>query len=175
MQPTGSIIEATSALFEQAKTGKKQEFNWTPKRIAARDYLIQAQGNVRVAAELSKKGPVHISFSYLSDLKYSAKYKPFREEYNRRTGELLNALDVDSAYVLERYVELTRPDVPASVRRQALRDLGQYLGLWDPKAKDAREPEKMKERIAKAMEDETDPERRQAIAEAVEVLADVLE
>lgn len=175
MQPTGSIVEATSGLFERTKTDKNEEFKWTAKRRAARDYLIQARGNVRVAAELSKKGPIPISFSYLRDLKYSQKYTPFREEYNRRTGELLNALDVDTAYVLERYVELTRPDVPPSVRRQALRDLGQYLGMWTPKTKDAREPEKMKERIAKAMEDEPDPERRQAIAEAVEVLADVLE
>jgi len=175
MQPTGSIVEATSGLIERTKTDKNEEFKWTAKQRAARDYLIQARGNVRVAAELSKRGPVSVSFSYLRDLKYSAKYKPFREEYNRRTGELLNALDVDTAYVLERYVELTRPDVPPSVRRQALRDLGQYLGLFDRKAKEAREPEKMKERIARAIEDETDPERKQAIAEAVELLADVLE
>lgn len=152
-----------------------EEFNWTPKRIAALDYLIQARGNVRVAAELSERGPISVSFAYLSDLKYSAKYKPFREEYNRRTGELLNALDVDTAYVLERYVELTRPDTPPSVIRQALRDLGQYLGMWTPKAKDAREPETTIKRIAKAIEDETDPERKEALAEATRLLADVLE
>lgn len=175
MQPTGSIVEATSGLFEQAKTGKNEEFNWTPKRRAALDYLIQARGNVRVAAELSKRGPLSVSFAYLSDLKYSPKYKPFREEYERRTGELLNALEVNTEYVLQRYVELTRPDVPPSVRRQALRDLGQYVGLWDPKAKEAREPETTIKSIAKAIEDETDPERKEALAEATRLLADVLE
>jgi len=175
MQPTGSIVEATSALLERTKTDKNEEFNWTPKRRAALEYLIQARGNVRVAAGLSKKGPVPISFSYLSDLKYAQKYKPFREEYNRRTGELLNALDVDTAYILERYIELTRPDVPPSVRRQALRDLGQYVGLFDQKAKEARERETTMERIAKAIEDATDPERRKALAQAAELFADVLE
>jgi len=175
MQPTGSIDEATSGLFERTKTDKNEVFNWTPKRRAALDYLVQARGNVRIAAELSKKGPIPISYSYLRDLKYLPKYKPFREEYNRRTGELLNALDVDTAYVLERYVELTRPDMPPSTRRQALRDLGQYLGMWTPKAKEATEPETTMERIAKAIEDTTDPERKEELAKAVELLAEIFE
>lgn len=162
-------------LLERRKTEKMAEFNWTPKRRAAREYLIQARGNVRAAAELSKRGPVSVSYNYLNDLKYSEKYKPFREEYRRRTGELLNALEVNTEYIIERYVELTRPDIPPSTRRQALRDLGQYAGVWTPKSKEAREPKTMMERIAKAIEEETDPERKQALAQAAELFADVLE
>lgn len=175
MQPTGLIVEATSELFERTKTDKDEGFNWTPKRRAALDYLVQARGNVRVAAELSKKGPMPISSSYLRDLKYSAKYQPFREEYERRTGELLSALDIDTEHVLQRYVDLTRPDVPPSVRRQALRDLGQYLGMFTPKTKEPREPETTMERIRRAIEQESDPDRKRAIGEAFETLANILQ
>jgi len=152
-----------------------KEFNWTPKRIAALDYLIQARGNVRVAAELSERGPISVSFAYLSDLKYSAKYKPFREEYHRRTGELLNALEVDTEYVLKGLVELSRPDTPPTTRRQALRDLGHYLGIWDRKRKEIEEYEAATARIRRAIEEETDPEKKKAIGEAFETLADILQ
>ena len=151
------------------------EFNWTPKRRAALNYLIQARGNVRVAAELSKRGPVSVSYNYLNELKYAQKYRLFREEYNRRTGELLDAMEINDRYIISRMVELTRADMPPSTRRLALRDLGQYRGLWDPKTREAREPETMMERIAKAIEDETDPERKLALAQAAELFADVLE
>jgi len=174
MQPTGSIVEATSGLFEQAKTGKNEEFNWTPKRRAALDYLIQARGNVRVAAELSKRGPVSVSFAYLSDLKYSAKYKPFREEYQRRTGDLLNALEVDTEYIVRGYVELTRPDIPPSTRRQALRDLGEYVGIWDRKRKEGEPVDWWKEALIRAIKEEPDPERREQVIQAVEVLAGII-
>ena len=174
MRPTGSIVEATSGLFERTKTDKNEEFNWTPKRRAALEYLIQAGGNVRVAAQLSKKGPVPISFSYLRDLKYSPKHKPFREEYQRRTGELLNALEVDTEYVLKGLVELSRPDTPPTTRRQALRDLGHYLGIWDRKRKEIEEYEAATARIRRAIEEETDPEKKKAIGEAFETLADIL-
>lgn len=151
------------------------EFSWTPKRRAALEYLIQAQGNVRVAAESSKAGPISVSYSYLNELKYSEKYKPFREEYRRRTGELLNALEVDTEYVIKRYVELTGPEMPPSTTRQALRDLGQYLGLWAPKAKEAGDLEAIKERIRRAIDNESDAQRKRAISEAFETLADILQ
>jgi len=152
-----------------------RKFKWTPKRIAALEYLIQARGNVRVAAQLSKKGPVSVSYAYLNELKYAQKYRLFREEYNRRTGELLDAMEINDRYIISRMVELTRADMPPSTRRLALRDLGQYLGLWDQGAKDAREPETTMERIAKAIEAETDQQRKEALAQAAELFADVLE
>jgi len=154
---------------------KCETFEWTAKRKVALECLIRAGGNVRLAAELSKKCSPSVSYGYLQELKYAEKYRPFREEYRRRTGELLNALEVNTEYVIERYVELTRPDMPPSTRRQALRDLGQYLGLWDPKTKEAREPESVMERIAKAIEHETDPQRKEALAQAAELFTDVLE
>lgn len=157
------------------KRGKTRNFEWTPKRKVALECLIQAGGNVRLAAELSKKCSPSVSYGYLQELKYAPKYRPFREEYQRRTGELLNSLEVDTQYVIERYIELTRPDVPPSVRRQALRDLGQYVGLFDRKTKDAREPETTMERIAKAIEDATDPERKEELAKAAELFAEILE
>lgn len=152
-----------------------EEFTWTPKRIAAREYLIQARGNVALAAELSQKGPVSVSHAYLSELRYAKKYRAFREEYQRRTGELLNALEVNTEYVVKGLVELTRPDMPPSTRRQALRDLGQHLGMWAPRSKGVEEQEKTSERVMKAIEDESDPQRKKAIIQALETLADMLE
>lgn len=151
------------------------KFNWTPKRKVALECLIRARGNVRLATQMSENESPAVSYGYLNELKYAEKYRPFREEYRRRTGELLQALEVDTEYVIQRYVELTRPDIPPSTRRQALRDLGQYLGLWDPKTKEARERETTMDRIAKAIEEETDPEGKEALAQAAELLADVLE
>lgn len=152
-----------------------EEFNWTPKRIAALEYLIQTRGNVRAAAELSKQGPVSVSYNYLNDLKYSENYKPFRAEYNRRTGELLQAMDVNMEYVIARLVELTQPDIPPSTRRQALRDLGQYLGMWDRKRKEIEDYDATRERIRRAIEAEADPDKKKAIANAFETLADILQ
>jgi len=151
------------------------EFNWTPKRRAALEFLIQARGNVRAAAALSKRGPVSVSYNYLNELKYSEKYKPFREEYNRRTGELLQAMDVNTEYVIARLVELTRPDIPPSTRRQALRDLGQYLGMWDRKRKEIEDYDATRERLRRAIEAETDPDKKKAIGNAFETLADILQ
>jgi len=157
------------------KHGKTRNFNWTPKREVALECLMQTGGNVRRAAELSKKHSPSVSYGYLQELKYAEKYRPFREEYRRRTGELLNALEVDSEFVLQGLLELTRPDIPPSTRRQALHDLGQYRGLWDPKTREAREPETTMERIAKAIEDATDPERKEKLAKAAELFAEILE
>lgn len=157
------------------KRGKARDFDWTAKRKVALECLIQAGGNVRLAAELSKQCSPSVSYGYMQELKYDEKYRPFRKEYRRRTGELLNALEVDTEYIIKSYVDLTRPDIPPSTRRQALRDLGQYLGMFTPKAKEATAPETTMERIAKAIEDEPDPQRKRATIEAVELLADILE
>lgn len=156
------------------KHGKTRNFNWTPKRKVALECLIQARGNVRVAVELSKNRVPSVSLPYVEELKYSAKYRPFREEYNRRTGGLLQALEVDTEYVLKGLVELSRPDTPPSTRRQALRDLGQYLGLWAPKRREAGERDAMKERLIRAIDDESDPATKRKLIEAVELLSDVI-
>ncbi len=140
----------------------------------ALECLIQARGNVSLAAEFSKNCSPSVSYGYLNDLKYAPKYKPFREEYNRRTGELLQAMEVDTEYVISRLVELTRPDMPPSTRRQALRDLGQYLGLWHSKRKEVEEHEARKERLTRAIKDERDPEKQRKLIEAVELLSDVM-
>ena len=157
------------------KHGKTRNFNWTPKRKVALECLIQARGNVRLAVELSKQHSSSVSIPYVEELKYSAEYLPFREEYNRRTGELLQALEVDTEFVIKGLVELTRPDIPASTRRQALRDLGQYLGIWDRKRKEIEDYDATRERIRRAIEKETDPEKKKAIGEAFETLADILQ
>jgi len=99
------------------KHGKIRNFDWTAKREVALECLIQTGGNVRRAAELSQKSSPSVSYGYLQELKYAEKYRPFREEYRRRTGELLNALDVDTEFVLQGLLELTRPDIPPSTRR----------------------------------------------------------
>ena len=156
------------------KHGKTRNFNWTPKRKVALECLIQARGNVRLAVELSKKRAPSVSLPYVEELKYSAKYRPFREEYNRRTGELLSALEVDTEYVLKGLVELSRPDIPPSTRRQALRDLGQYLGLWAPKAKEVGVHEARNERLAKAIDDEPDPAKKRELIEAAELISDAI-
>jgi len=156
-----------------------EEFNWTPKRRAALNYLIQARGNVRVAAGLSQRGPVSVSYNYLNDLKYSAMYKAFREEYERRTGELLNALEVDTEYVIRGLVELTRPDMPPSTRRQALRDLGQHVGMWPPQRKEAEVKETevheaMRAMLSELIDREPDPARKRGLIEAVELMFDAI-
>ena len=156
------------------KHGKTRNFEWTAKRKVALECLIQAGGNVRVAAELSKECSPSVSYGYLQELKYAPKYRAFRQEYQRRTGELLNALDVNTEYVIKRYVELTRPDMPPSTRRQALRDLGQYLGLFAPKAKEVGVHEARDERLAKAIDDEPDLAKKRELIEAAELISDAI-
>lgn len=107
-------------------------FNWTPKRKIALECLLSAGGNARVAAELSKQFTPSVSEGYLRALKYDPRYKPFREEYHRRTGEILNALEVDESYVLETLLELSRPGMKPNVRLGAAKALGDYLGMWAP-------------------------------------------
>lgn len=151
------------------------KFDWTPKRKVALECLIRAGGNVRLAAQISENESPAVSYGYLNELKYAEKYRPFREEYRRRTGELLQALEVDTEFVIKGLVELTRPDTPPTTRRQALRDLGQYLGIWDRKRKEIEEYDATQERIRKAIEEESDPDRKKAISDALETLADILE
>jgi len=156
-----------------------EDFNWTPKRRAALEYLVQARGNVRVAAQLSKRGPVSVSYNYLNELKYSEKHKAFREEYHRRTGELLNALEVDTEYVVKGLVELTRPDIPPSTRRLAYRDLGQYVGIWAPQRKEAEVKESevleaMRATLTELIDDEPDAARKRGLLEAVELIFDAI-
>ncbi|MCJ7667936.1 MAG: hypothetical protein MUP04_06620 [Anaerolineae bacterium] len=156
------------------KRGETRKFKWTPKRRVALECLIQARGNVSLAVELSKKHSPSVSYGYLQELKYAEKYKAFREEYNRRTGELLHAMEVDTEYVIQGYVELTGPDMPPSTRRQALRDLGQYLGLWAPKVKEVGVHEARDERLAKAIDDEPDPAKKRQLIEAAELISDAI-
>jgi len=109
-----------------------RRFDWTPKRNIALECLLSAGGNVRVAAELSNGFTPSVSEGYLRALKYDSRYKPFREEYHRRTGEILNALEVDESYVLDTLLELSRPGMKPTVRLGAAKALGDYLGMWAP-------------------------------------------
>jgi len=161
------------------KHGKTPDFNWTEKRRVALECLIQAGGNVRRAAELSEKHSPSVSYGYLQELKYAQKYRPFREEYRRRTGKLLNALEVDTEYVLQRLLELTRPDIPPSTRRLALRDLGQYAGTWAPQRKETEVKETevleaMRATLAQLIDDEPDAARKRELIEAVELIFDAI-
>jgi len=156
------------------KHRKMRNFEWTAKRLVALECLIQTGGNVRRAAELSKKHSPSVSYGYLQELKYAEKYRPFREEYRRRTGELLNALEVDTEFVLQGLLELTRPDIPPSTRRQALRDLGQYLDIWARQPKEAGRHEARDERLAKAIDDEPDPAKKRELVEAAELISDAI-
>jgi len=155
------------------------KFDWTPKRKVALECLIEARGNVSRAAELSKQHSPSVSFGYLHELKYAPKYRPFREEYNRRTGELLSALEVDTEYVLKGLVELSRPDTPPSTRRQALRDLGQYVGIWAPQRKETEVKETevheaMRAMLSELIDDEPDPAKRRGLVEAAELIFDAI-
>ena len=137
-----------------------KDFKWTSKRKAALEYLIRAGGNVRLAAEMSANESVSVSYGYLNELKYAEKYQPFREEYRRRTGQLLHALEVDTEFVIKGLVELTRPDIPPGTGRRALRDLGDYLGIWDQKKGQVAEDD-WTEVLIEAIQRESDPERRE--------------
>lgn len=155
------------------------DFNWTAKRKAALEYLVQAQGNVRLAVDLSKKGSVSVSYGYMQELKYAEKYRPFREEYRRRTGELLNALEVDTEFVISGLVELTGPDIPPNTRRHALCDLGKYVGVWPPKRKEAEVKETevreaMRAMLSELIDNEPDPAKKRGLIEAVEVIFDTI-
>jgi len=81
---------------------------------------------------MSQRFNPSVSEGYLRALKYDPRYRPFRKEYQRRTGEILNALEVDITYVLETLLELSRPGMKPNVRLGAAKALGDYLGMWAP-------------------------------------------
>ena len=117
-------------------------FTWTAKRKSALEHLIQSQGNVRIAAEASQRSPFPVSEHYINSLKYRPEFKPFRDEYRQRTSVLLDAMEVDSRYVIEGLVELSKPGIkPVHVRLQALKALGDFRGIWAPEKHEYREIE----------------------------------
>jgi len=161
------------------KHGKTPKFDWTAKRNVALECLIQAGGNVRLAAKLSEKCSPSVSYGYMQELKYAKKYRPFREEYRRRTGELLNALEVDTEFVISGLVELTGPDIPPNTRRHALCDLGKYVGVWPPKRKEAEAKETevheaMRAMLSELIDHEPDPAKKRELIEAAELISDAI-
>jgi len=110
-------------------------YNWTQKRKVALECLIQAGGNVRLAAEVGKG---QVSEAYVHILKYHDEHIPFREEFYRRTGQILNALEVTTDYIITGLYKLSQGGykIPAAVQRQTLRDLGDYLGIWAPEKRE---------------------------------------
>lgn len=91
------------------KRGNPRNFEWTPKRKVALECLIQAGGNVRLAAELSERCSPSVSYGYMQELKYDEKYRPFRKEYQRRTGALLDALEIKAS---EWYQDRGHSEIP---------------------------------------------------------------
>lgn len=110
-------------------------YNWTAKRKVALECLVMAGGNVRLAAVKSREFIPQVSESYLNDLKYENEHRPFREEFYRRTKELLNAMEVDTQFVIQGLVEAAN-GFPAPQRVQALKLLGDYLGIWAPEKRE---------------------------------------
>lgn len=112
-------------------------YNWTVKRKAAKEYLKQARGNVCEAARLATGGEVSVSYGYLNDLVSKPEHTPFREAYWQETGEFLNALEVNSQFVISGIVDLAQGGKPDSTKLDALKTLGEkYLQvLKRPKEK----------------------------------------
>lgn len=106
-----------------------RRYNWTKKRRVALDCLARSMGNVRLAAELSEG---QVSEGYLNNLKYGEKHIPFRKKFYELTEKLLNSMEIDAKFVISRLVKMADPDFPPPQRIQALRLLGDYLGIWAP-------------------------------------------
>lgn len=112
---------------------RPRKWTWTVKRKVALECLIQAQGSVHFASIISKDHSMFVPEVYIRHLKHDPEHRVFREEFRRRTGELLNALEVNTAYVLETLLDLSRPGMPPTARLGAARALGDYLGMWAPR------------------------------------------
>ena len=109
------------------------DYSWTLKRKAALDYLVQAQGSVRKAAELAQSGAVYISYSYLRRLAEEGEHRPFRDEYERRTGKMLSDLGITSEYVLGAIREDAESCDHAPTKLRAKELLGKWRGLFKDK------------------------------------------
>lgn len=94
--------------------------------------MVRAGGNVRLAAEVSKG---EVAEGYIQHLKYDDKHSSFREEFYRRTERLLNAMEVDTDFIIRRLVDIA-DTFPAPQRIQALKLLGDYLGIWAPEKRE---------------------------------------
>jgi len=103
-------------------------YNWTRKRKVALECLMRAGGNARLAAELSKG---EVAERYIEHLKYDDEHMAFRQEFYRRTERLLNAMEVDTNFIISRLVNIA-DTFPAPQRIQALKLLGDYRGIWAP-------------------------------------------
>lgn len=108
-------------------------YNWTVKRKAALEYLVQTQGNVRGAAELAKSGAVKVSYGYLRLLVEEPEHRPFRDEYERRTGEMLHDLGITSEYVLAGIKQKAEDCKHDPTQLKALEDLGKWKGIFKEK------------------------------------------
>lgn len=94
--------------------------------------LVRSGGNVRLAAEVSGG---EVSEAYIHRLKYDEKHTLFREQFYRLTQRLLNEMEVDVQFVISRLV-LIADTFPAPQRIQALKLLGDYLGIWAPEKRE---------------------------------------
>lgn len=111
----------------------ERKWTWTEKRKVALECLIQAQGSVRLASIVSKDHDLFVPEVYIRHLKHDPRHRMFRDEYRRRTGELLLALEINTTYVLETILELSRRGMKPNVRLGAAKLLGDYLGMWAPR------------------------------------------
>jgi|GEM_PF-3220745 len=107
-------------------------YNWTKKRKKALECLVRAGGNVRLAAEISGD---EVSEAYIHNLKYDDEHTLFREQFYRLTQKLLNEMEVDVQFVISRLVNIS-DTFPAPQRIQALKLLGDYLGIWAPEKRE---------------------------------------
>jgi len=117
------------------------KYLWTAKRKSALEHLIRSRGKARIAAEASELSDVPVSLDYINSLKSRPEYKPFCDEYRRRTKKLLDALEVDTQYIIEGLVALSEPGIKEHVRLQALKALGDFRGIWAPEKHEYREIE----------------------------------
>lgn len=105
-------------------------YNWTVKRQAALEYLISAKGNVSEAARLGAAGEVAVSYGYLNVLANAPGHKPFRDEYERRTGEMLSDLGVTSEYIVSGIKDEAEACKHDATRLRAKELLGKWRGLF---------------------------------------------
>ena len=161
---------------QHTKTHKSKPYRWTRKRRVALECLIRSGGNVRIAAEAARAECPGVSEDYIRDLKYRDDHRPFREEYRRRCGELLDVLEVGTLEVIEGVFDLTKKGIPPGVRLRAWQLLGDYAGTWPPSKLElmgflrSNDWAKIRGAIQRALADH--PEAREDVARALRGLDD---